>query len=371
MTDIALLESLLDSDSGSSGDDFFDTQIVKPEDISPIRILEPGEIDPRLLRTSYSSNLSMHGCPRKHQLKCLGAERVKDESSELTFAFGHVVGQGIQDLMLGKSWQEVVMTAFLGWKIDLLAENARQAKSFFYAYHALQQFRSLRMGGFLDDYEVAEFEGKPAAELSFRIKFPHTAYRGFVDLVLRHKWTGEILVLELKTSSANYIRPSAYKNSAQAIGYSVVLDKIQPGLNSYGVLYLVYLTRLETFEKFEFPKTYHQRALWLRDRLIDENYLVTLARQEGSYGIWPMYGEHCNNFGRDCEYMDACHLDTTRLMIPLREKHYKDVSYETGEEVEYQFEFTIEELLAAQEQVSAEVDEGVTWGSSDITEIDL
>ena len=373
---IELLESLLDSASSSDeelnytsttssskepmGWDFLEAPLEKA-DLVPVVQLQEGEIDPRLLRTSYSSNLSMHTCPRKHQLKCLGGERSKDALSEITFAFGHVVGDGIQNIITGMEWSEVIFKAFLAWHAPFEAENTKQKKSLNEAIHCLQQFRSLYAAGFLNEYEVAYFNGLPAAELSFRIHFPYTKFRGHVDLVLMHKLTGELLVLELKTTSAKYVKPAAYKNSAQAIGYSVVLDKIKPGCSSYGVLYLVYLTHSCTFETFEFPKTYHQRALWLRDRIIDEENLIRLAREEGSYGIWPMYGESCNSFGRDCDYMDICQMPTERIMTKLRESHYIDRNYETGEEMVYQFEITLEELLEAQEAEAARVGEVITW----------
>lgn len=354
---------LLDAGSGdsNSGDtDFLNAPIFAGR--IPVKLveLEAGEIDPRYLRTSYSSNLLQHACPRKFQLKCLGAQREPDELSNITFAFGHIVGDGLQNILLGKPWEEVVFKAYLGWHADLFAANEKQSKDFFKALYCLQQFNSLVEGGFLDEYEVAFFEGKPAAELSFRIHFPNSTFRGFVDLVLRHKITGELVVLELKTTSANYIRASSYKNSAQAIGYSVVLDKIEPDNTSYGVIYLCYLTKGQKFEIFEFPKTYHQRSLWIRDRLNDESEIVKLAQEEGNYGIWPMHGESCYSFGRDCEYMDSCHLSTENQMVSLNEEHYKDINRDTKEEATYQFEIQLSELLEAQERLS----EGeVTWQS--------
>lgn len=374
-----MFEELLDSELGSTptttniiatdadyGDDveaFLNGEFIAAEDVSPLVILREGQHDPRLIRTSYSGNLSMHTCPRKHQLKCLGVQRTSDEMSEITFAFGHVVGQGIQDIITGKDWEDVVFDMFVGWHAPFEAINEKQKKSITEAVHCLQQFEALYSAGFLDEYEVAFFDGKPASELSFEIQFPYTKYRGFVDLVLRHKLTGELLVLELKTTSMNYIKPSAYKNSAQAIGYSVVLDKIEPGCTSYGVMYLVYMTKQCRFETFEFPKTFHQRALWLRDRIIDEEFIVKLIETEGNYGIWPMYGESCNSFGRDCEFMDICHLDTKHIMEPLREKHFLDRSYDTGQIVKYQFELTLQELLETQEKIS----EGeIKWNNQEI-----
>jgi hypothetical protein len=327
---------------------------ISPEQLIPVVEIADDETDPRLTRTSYSSNLSLHACPRLFQLEKLQAEKIVDYDSNVTFAFGHVVGDGIQQYLIHRDLDKTIWSMFLGWHADFADENERQKKSFASATAALMMFAELCEDGLLDEYEVAYFNGKPAAELSFKIIFPHTEYRGYVDLVLRHKLTGEYLILELKTTSAKYIRHSQYKNSAQALGYSVVLDKIAPGCTSYGVLYLVYLTLMDKFEPMEFPKTFHQRAMWLRDMLWDDAKIAGLIEDFGSYGTWPMHGESCNRFNRDCNFMDMCQGDTKFITAPLKENQLvesrlvKDIhtGKEHWEPVEYDFTFRVEELLA-------------------------
>lgn len=314
-------------------------QELDPSAQIPIVQLEEGQPDPRYLRVSYSSHLDLHACPRYYQLHRLQAERQQDFSSNVTFAYGHAVGEGIQEYLIHKNLDKAIWTMFLHWDVGLFDENEKQKKSFFRAVASLMEFAELCEEGLLADYEVVWFNGKPAAELSFRIHFPHTTYRGYIDLVLRHVITGELLILELKTSSANYVNHYQYKNSAQAIGYSVILDKIAPGTTAYSVLYLVQLTKLEKYEVFEFPKTYHQRALWIKDRLWDEQIILGLIEYYGNYGIWPTHGESCTRFGKTCEYMDMCHLQTEGLMAPLREN-------QLVEDKSYDFEFTVEELLS-------------------------
>lgn len=322
--------------------DFLDSQLEDDVNSSPVVQLEEGQIDPRYLRLSYSGSLEFHACPRSFQLQKLEAPRVVDYSENVTFAYGHAVGEGIQQYLITRDITKAIWAAFLFWDCDYADVNEKQKKSFPEAVAALLMFHELCTGGLLDDYEVVEFAGKLAAELSFRIKFLHTTYRGFIDLVLRHRITGELLILELKTSSATWVNHYNYKNSAQAIGYSVILDKIAPGTTSYSVLYLVQMTKLERFEVFEFPKTYHQRALWIKDRLWDEQVLVGMAQSYGNYGIWPTHGESCTRFGKTCQYMDSCHLSTENLMSPLREN-------QLVEEKEYDFEFTVQELLEVSE----------------------
>lgn len=308
-------------------------------ELIPVVQLEDGQYDPRLLRTSYSSGLTFHGCPRKFQLEKLQAEKIIDYDSNVTFAFGHIMGEGIQQYLIHRDLDKSIWAMFLMWHADFLDENERQNKSFASATAAIMMFANLCEDGLLDEYEVAYFNGKPAAELSFRIHFPHSTYRGFVDLVLRHKITGEYLILELKTTSSKYVKHSTYKNSAQALGYSVVLDRIAPGTTSYGVLYLVYLTLMDRFEPMEFPKTYHQRALWIQNMLWDDKKLADMIDTFGNYGIWPIQGEHCNSYNRDCQFMDMCQGETQFITSPLRENQLEESTV-------YDFEFTVEELLS-------------------------
>lgn len=305
-------------------DNFLDEPLeLTEEDKSPV-IPEPPGGDPRLKRLSYSAGNTLHGCPRKFQLERLRTKIVApvDWKRTLTFQFGHTVGDGIADIMQNLPRNEVIIRAFQGWKLDLFEENEKQKKSFIRALYALYKFYALREQGHWEDYELVFFNGKPAIELSFKIVFPDGyTQRGYVDLVLRNKETGEYVIIEIKTSSGTYINPASYKNSAQAIGYSVVLDTIAPGISSYSVDYMVWMSRLDRWEQFSFPKSYSQRAFWIRDRIYDNETIQRLIDTEGSYGNWPMQGEHCNAFNSICEYMDSCQLSTLPQVIPLKQIH--------------------------------------------------
>lgn len=296
-------------------------------------------MDPRLQRLSYSSLLTLHECPRKFQLDKLQAPRqAEDYSASVTFAFGHMVGEGIQRLLAGEDRDKVLFDLFLKWEPDYLAINEKQLKSFTYGVIALDNFISIRNQGYLDEYEVLEYQGRPAAELSFRITLPNGfTYRGYVDLVLRHKSSSEIRVLELKTTSAYSVLPSQYKNSSQAIGYSVILDKIAPDISAYEVNYLVYKTKSKEFEEFIFKKTYMQRALWIRELLLD---IDTINMYEG-VSIYPMRGESCLAFSRECRYFGSCQMSTEYLTDSLEEGML-------DAEAEYQVEVTLQDLIDAQ-----------------------
>jgi hypothetical protein len=306
-------------------------------------LIEYEGFDPRLKLMSYSSNLTLHKCPRKYQLYKLKAtdDEMDPEAASnqnLTFAFGHIVGEGIQDVLDGLSEEQVIWKMFLAFHADLEDRNEKQNKSFYLAVAAIQRFISLRHSGFLEDYELLYYQGKPAKELSFRIHLPDGfKYRGSVDAVLRNKTTGKILVLECKTSSSKTLHATQYKNSAQAVGYSVVLDVIAPEVSSYEVLYLVYLTKDMGYEQLKFTKTYLQRATWIQELLLD----VETIKLYQKTGVYPMRGESCMDFFRDCEYLNQCNLSTHLITTPFSPEAVLDDKV-------YDVELTLEQIIEGQ-----------------------
>jgi hypothetical protein len=298
-----------------------------------------GKIDYRIRQLSYSSTLTLHNCPRKFQLYRLRTTHRAEEDikSTITFAFGHIVGEAIQLAIEGYSETQIVWKMFQGWHTDLFAEDTKLNKSFWQAVVALRRFLALRDNGFLKEYELVYYNGKPACELSFAIDFPDGfRLRGFVDAVLRHKITGKVVVLECKTTGSATVNPATYKNSAQAIGYSVVLDSIFPELSSYEVLYLIYNTKSGEYLPIPFQKTYLQRALWIRELLLD---IETIKMYEDAE-VYPMHGESCYSFFRECEYLNVCQLSTEYLTKPC--------TPDQEDKTEYQIVLTLDDLLTTQ-----------------------
>lgn len=324
--------------------DYLSEEVVES---TPIYIqLAEGETDPRLKLLSHSSRTTLHKCPRKYQLYRLASQQIsladaKEIEQGVTFAYGTVVGVGIQSILEGKTKQQVYLDMFLAWDVDLLDENPKQKKSFWEATFAIDRFLAMKNNGYLDDYELVYYEGKPAVELSFQIILPDGfRYRGFVDAVLRHKITREVLVLECKTSSANP-NSATFKNSGQAIGYSIVLDILFPELSSYAVLYLVYATKDREYVQFNYTKSLLQRALWLQELLIDKQMIELYE----DFGVYPTHGESCFDFFRECEYLSLCYLDTDKLTKALTQ----DILNKIEEDADrYMFTVDFFELVESQ-----------------------
>lgn len=322
------------------------------EDFIPVSLvtLPEGAIDPRLQLLSHSSRTSLHKCPRKFQLYRLSSKKVlmsdeKEVQQGVTFAYGSAVGVGVQSVLEGKSEEQVYIDTFLEWDVDLLDFDDKRKKSFWLAMFAVKKFIALRSEGFLDEYELVYYKGRPAVELSFQINLPDGfKYRGFLDAALIHKTTRKVMVLENKTSSGT-ANSAYFKNSGQALGYSVVLDILFPKLSSYSVLYLVYETKSLEYRELPFEKSLLQRALWLQELIIDTQ-LIELYQ---SFDTYPMHGENCFDFFRECEYLSLCTMSTERLTKPLTQEMLDKIAAE-GEGYDFNVDFY--------DLVDAQIDKG-------------
>lgn len=322
----------------------FDTPMDLETQESSRYTFADGETDPRILNLSYSSLLTFHACPRKFELEKLAATSDVTEHIDdtITFSYGHVVGLGIQLVLEKKDWEDVVFQCALAWTAPLWADNPKQNKSFAQALFAVQKFRIMLSGGYLDGFSLVTYNGRPACELSFLISLPAGyRYRGFVDAVLQHDETGEVVVLECKTSSATNLNPAQYRNSAQAIGYSIVLDAIFPALSSYKVLYLVYSSKELEYTQFPFDKSYVQRARWIRELVLDVGTLEMYAREN----LYPMHGESCYDYYRECKYLGLCQMETEKLTTHLTVEAAEKIALANAE---YQIQISLDDLIHAQ-----------------------
>lgn len=302
-------------------------------------------MDMRLRQLSHSSNEKLDSCPRAYELYKLGSDREitdKDGTGSITFAFGHLVGTGLQEVFMGLSEQQIILNAFLTWPLDLESRDDKRSKNFYLGLAAIQRLIALRKAGFLGDYEIVYFKDSPAVELSLAVLLPDDfRYRGYVDLVLRSKSTGKVLVVDGKTTWFTNQSPAQYKNSEQALSYSVVLDAIFPDIVSYNVMYLVYKTKSYEWEPMEFTKSYLSRAEWIKSL---EYRREDIIRYEAA-GYFPKRGQSCTKFGRDCEYLQTCGMSTGILATPLSEEAAERITHEIDG---FSVVVTLEELINAQ-----------------------
>ena len=342
----SLLDDFPDLDIGG------EAQEAIAQEAEEIIYLPEGTIDPRILLLSHSSRSTLNKCPRKFQLYRLNAllnegDPIADLNQQITFDYGSAVGVGIQGILCGHDMDKVIMDMLMEWTVDLLDRNPKHKKSFWEAMVAVLQFKKITAGGYLEEYELMYYtnqkgDKKPAVELSFKINLPDgPSYRGYIDGVLRHRTTGKVVVLEDKTTSFRQVNPAMYKNSGQALGYSVILDILFPGLSSYEVLYLVFSSTSREFTELPFEKSAQQKALWLTELLMDTKKIQMYE----DFGVYPMNGDFCYDFFKDCEYLGLCGMSTERLTKPLTQKILDEIQ---KREDSYDFVFEFKDLIESQ-----------------------
>lgn len=302
---------------------------------------------------SYSSLNLFHSCPRKLELYKMGEPR--PEFKSFHFTYGTAVGDAVQELLKTGDMNKAYLKAFTSWDMELLSgiesdtdsKKKNHAKSFPFVIDALKKFEP-HCNITLSEYEVYHFldevtgEMRPATELSAKVYLPNGfVYRIYIDVVLRHKETGELVVLELKTDGSKIIQDAKYANSNQALSYSVILDKIAPGNTSFYVWYFVYYTSLERWEFFPFAKSRLQKANWIQTVLYDTGNIHQCIEND----FFPQQGESCIDYGSPCQYYGACGMSNNSMYAGpsvIKQRLEKE------EEEKYDFTFTIEELVNQQ-----------------------
>ena len=308
------------------------------------------ELHPNLKLLSHNSQLTLHGCPRKFYLYRMLKKQLAEgiERGDIHTDFGGIVGYGCQQLLTGSPRQKTMVEMLSKWRLELEEDTEkRQKKTFFHALHAVEKFENFLLER-LGNYELVQLgeEGgeEPAIELGFEIDCGGGfSYRGLLDALLVNKNNGNFAVWEGKTTSGR-ADEAMYRNSNQGLSYSVVVDAIAKRLGhptgaSYEVLYGVYKSVAEEWELFPVKKNYVDRAMWIKSLLLDIERIQQYADAE----LFPMHGEHCYNYFRQCEYFGVCNMSDTYL-VGDSEK----VEQLKEDDGKYFFKFTLDELVAAQ-----------------------
>lgn len=285
------------------------------------------------IRLSHSALDLLHTCERKFQLERLlkGAPSKEDYPATV---LGKAFGAGVATYLITQNQDKAFFSLFLAYNPVLEDEIRNEAV----ACNLLQNSFSA-LDNLLQDYEVAYFNGKPAEELSFCLDIDSKFYFvGYIDIVLRNKWTGKYAILEIKTTSiALYDLSPLYANSGQALGYSIAIDKVAGEEQAeYEVLYIVGQlgTKTNPFNSkihlLPFPKTLSDRFNWFIALQLDVNRINDML----GMNVFPMRGSSCIKYNRPCTQFGTCQLHgLDEYLPPLADK------------IEYDFNFSLDDVI--------------------------
>tara|TARA_R110000787_G_scaffold165251_2_gene278344 strand:+ start:235 stop:1284 length:1050 start_codon:yes stop_codon:yes gene_type:complete len=307
---------------------------------------------------SYSRLGTLHSCPRKFEIENVLGYREQRQS--VTFAYGHMVGAGIQEVLDHNDITKAIFNASLEWDMpDIMTLGSGQEikvkKSFWDAVEMIEKFHAVVNSPYnselrdllvVDGYQVADLETdsgvmKRGIEIDFQVKLNDGyTYEGHIDLLMFSPKLNKYLIVELKTTGFVNLHGSMYGNSEQALSYAVVLDAITRktgASSSYKIVYIVATTQRKEFTVFPFIKTNSMRAEWITAVQLDA-FMIEAYRATGL--PFPARGGDCYNFGRTCEYYGSCHGKNSNFK-PLNKNQ------ESFEETIPDFTFDVNDLIDA------------------------
>lgn len=286
------------------------------------------------MRLSYSTLETLQTCERKYQLdKVLSNGAPREESEH--FSFGHGFGAGVASYMTYGCMDAALLDCWLEYWPIVESEKKTEETCMMLLMRCQDEMDMLR-----EDWEVPMFNGQPACELSFRINVDATFYYvGYIDVVLQHKTTGQLAVLEVKSTGMQLADLTPlYKNSGQAIGYSIVLDAIAgEDQAEYKVTYLVGQLGRDIWGDstrahiMPFAKTVLDRLNWFMSLSLDVAHMHEMAE----LGIYPKRGGACLSYMKPCQHFGVCGIHAADKNKVLTER----------DDIEYQFVYNLDDLI--------------------------
>ena len=280
------------------------------------------------MRDSFSGQGLFSYCPRKWQLlKLLDTGQPLERERSVHLMYGTAVGAGVAELLLsGGDLDRAVARTFQHWDFGLESGVKRLET-------AVAGLRSLHAQFPYDEFEpVLLPNGAPAAEVGGRIWLDDEGtqdyYVLFIDVVLRRKATGQLVVIECKTTKrAGDDMAPYYVNSPQSVMYSLILPRL---LNSdpradWGTVYVVLQATTVWNARahiLEIEHTYVERANVLLGVLLNYEHVQRMRE----YRCFPkQHTGECMSYNRLCEFFGVCdHLALTCPELSVEDQNKLD-----------------------------------------------
>lgn len=290
--------------------------------------------DPRK-QLSYSSRGSFHSCARKFELDRIGnftlADGLPARRETPAMAYGSAFGAGLASLLSGASLGRSLVTAIANYRYtDPYPQQYADEKSLFHCLNSLIRFSELELIEITTEWEPFLFNGRPAYEIDFAIQLPSGFYyRGFIDFILQHRVTKQLLVVEVKTdgsypSKNPQLGEAKYRNSDQGTVYAVVADWLAHKAGTVAdvsVCYIVHRTKTNSFEPHTFVKNSETRIRFLDGLVAELSYIDFLIERAKPF---PMHGS-CTSYNSVCPYYSVCEIPSDYSLV--KETSIGDFTY--------------------------------------------
>lgn len=288
-------------------------------------------VDPReFLITSHSIDGTFESCARRFEFRhVIGMVPDVDETGFAAEA-GTAMHEALQQWARSGSETEAYLTLCRWWPWKMEQERARKdARNFDQATLLLD---ALIHDSFWDEWEVARLpDGTHAIELPFRINHtslgsfihPRTkrktflATQGKIDFIVRHKKTGRLMVLDLKTTTYDEsVHEAAFRFSGQAGQYGMVLSAaVGHDFHVHGLEVCYLLAEFgplgPAVRPFQYVLSPEEVEDSIQTKVSRLNRMMYMARS----GFWDRRTHGCVFYNTPCGYLDVCHRRDYRFLL--------------------------------------------------------
>lgn len=271
------------------------------------------------LEISHSSRGTLAGCARKFELyKFYPRNRGREDG--FAADVGTALHHAYQDYLIHEDEdraQWILMTKY-PYMLELSQkvhgpENDRSLEA------CLATLDEMIASPRMTEYELATVRRPdgievPAIEVPFAIRFTDLilpdgrglAYTGFMDAIMRHKFTGQYRTMDIKTSRDRLKdKTPKYVFNSQQNPYGMVVEHLAgQAIESFEVLFFDCFVDLvdPNVVMWPFTRTREDMQEWLLDVVLDFQNIQRFME----LNHFPRTSHGCLSFNRPCPYLDIC-----------------------------------------------------------------
>lgn len=284
------------------------------------------------MRLSHSALESLVVCERKFQLDRLLEGTIRN-TEYASMTFGKAWGAGIATYLETQDEDKAIFDLWMSYNSAIQDDRRTEEVCINMLRSAVPKLNNLLL-----DWEPAHIEGKPSSELSFCLNIdPDFYYVGYIDKVMKNKYSGRYGIFEVKTTGLNLTDLAPiYQNSNQGVGYSIALDRIAGAKQSdYDLIYIVGQLGSGTgfspnIHVMTFPKNIKDRFNWFISLGLDVDRIKKMLELD----VFPLRGKNCLQYNKPCTHFGLCTLYSL--------DRYKRIEEDT---TDYDFVYELNEII--------------------------
>ena len=267
-------------------------------------------------RVSYSSLNTAASCLRKFEFNKLYPRKPRDQEEQFAADVGKALHAAVQHWMIHGDEDAALWILMREFPYVWEYYQTRDDRNLEAAIATLEMI--------VDSVDMTEWElveirledgtVVPAIEVPFEIRLKgltlsdgrEIVYTGFIDAIMRHKGTGLVRTLDIKTHRSTLRDATAkYKFDSQQVPYGIIVEHLQGNVvEQFEVLYLdCFIDLVEPrVTLYPFLKLHEDLQEWMMDTLLRIRQIQTSHQMD----YFPRASGGCMAWNKPCYFLDVC-----------------------------------------------------------------